>query len=328
MIGEQMLGKEFHSNAYSNQPVILLLRSVHHDDVTQVRHRLATFFEVPLESVLVAGASGLYGFYISGSYIPTFAPQMYLDSSSFTAAASPILDGAVMSDPTGAALKNFAENIHQASEANRVLPTPMALFHADFDNGIAWALNDTFGLGRIYSTEDAGRVAVSNNLAAAALTRETAAVPDNSYWDSYYTSGGAVGDITYVQEVSRASGGSEIVVTRDGVMSTTPYSLEALLTASRDSAPDYASPIEAATALMDMAKPFLSENLTIGLSGGRDSRLVIALALNSSLNFKSFTAVPPMLEADIARQLHERSRLAFEWEVRDSGQRGGQPEGS
>lgn len=317
-----MPGKQTHNNAYSNQPVILLLRSDYHGDVEVVRRRLATFFEVTLESVLVRGANGLYGFYLPGSYIPTFTPEVYWDSSSFTATASPILDPAVVSDPTGAALNNFAKNVHLASEANRTLPTPMSVFHADFDSGVAWALNDTFGLGRIYSTEEAGRAAVSNNIAAAALTRKSAAVPNNAYWDSYYTSGGAVGDMTYIREVSRAPGGSKIVLSRDRVTSTKPHSLESLLIASKDRAPDYSSPIEAATDLMDAAKPFFSENLSIGLSGGRDSRLVTALALKSRLDFKSFTAVPPMLEADIARQLHERSRDAFVWEVRDSSRRG------
>src|SRR5699024_8668943 len=97
-----------------------------------------------------------------------------------------------------------------------------------------------------------------------------------------------------------------------------PASLYSVISRSRDRASEYGNAIDSALELISTAKPVLQNSLSVGLSGGRDSRFVTALALQSDLDFQSFTAVPPDLEADIAEQLHERSRKHFRWERRDN----------
>jgi hypothetical protein len=52
----------------------------------------------------------------------------------------------------------------------------------------------------------------------------------------------------------------------------------------------------------------------LGISGGRDSRFVAAVAIDSGLDFRAHTYVPPTLEAEIARQLHERLGGAYPWQ--------------
>src|SRR5699024_5551847 len=119
----------------------------------------------------------------------------------------------------------------------------------------------------------------------------------------------------YISDVTRAGGGSTVRLTSGTLSMSRTHAAESFLLRGKGGVPDYSLPIAAGAKLLDAAKPFLADNLRIGLSGGRDSRLVTALALHAELKFKSHTAVPPMLEADIAKQLHERSRTPFEWEV-------------
>lgn len=310
-----------HDTAYSNQAVILLLSSDKPQAYEITRRRLSRLFGVPHKSVRSSEASGICAYFIPGSYKDDFSPAIVSDESQFIASATPIFDHGIAGDATGERLADFTKRVFSSTTEHSNLPIPLSLFYAHFSSRHGYAVNDTFGMGRLYVNQGSGQAAASNNIAAVAVALDGKSEADLDFWDSYYTSGGGVGDKTYVSGVKRAPGGSTVHLAEGRVSVESTHSLESLLLESRDREPDYRLPVEAATRLMESAKPYFSDSLGIGLSGGRDSRLVTALALHAGLTFKSFTAVPPMLEADIARQLHKASTIPFDWEIRDSSQK-------
>lgn len=304
--------------AYSNQPVILLYSSLDPRASQDVHRRLATYFQMHQDAVKFVDSNGISAFFAPGAYLVDYGPACISDESSFVATASPVFDRGVASDASAALLSKYAEDVVKGRIGADELPTPMSLFRATFADGRGWASNDSFGMGRLYYVEGNDFAAVSNNIAALALSQPGRSEVDLDYWDAYYSSGGGVGRSTYVKGVSRARGGTVAQLYRGKLTLTESLPLESVLLRSRDRQPDYSAPVASALNMIDNAKPFFADKLGIGLSGGRDSRLVTALALHAGLNFTSFTAIPPELEGDIARKLNRASRIPFTWEQRDS----------
>lgn len=285
--------------------------------IANVRDRLVAFFGVEESSIITAGRGAMYAFFVPGLYVSKFTPEVHVDANSFTASASPIMAHEVTSGDGSKALKRFARRALVEAQAGVNPSSPMAIFHMDFNEQTAWALNDSFGIGRLFSAHHEGVLGLSNNIAALALLGDELVEADTSFWDSYYTSGGAVGEGTYIKGVRRALGGTTMHVTQGTLRSASTHSIEHLLLESFERESDYMSPARAGIELIDAAKPFFNERLSIGLSGGRDSRFVTSMALAADLVFQSFTAVPPDLEAEIAAKLHAASRIPFAWEARD-----------
>ncbi len=307
------------SNAYSNQPVILLAHCKRGDqEALGIKIRLARLFQIEADAITANGHNGTYSFHIPGSYTTSFGNEYCATSQEFAATASTIIDSAVIQDTSGRALLDYTRNTILKMTDGQPTAAPLSLFYANFYDNTAHAMNDSFGIGRLYYCVHKELSVVSNNIAAIAVARNIPTKSDRKYWESYYTTGGAVGDNTYVHGIKRAPGGTLVKMTSLGLKIRFPTSLYSVISSSRDRAAQYGNAIDSALKLISTAKPLLQNSLSVGLSGGRDSRFVTALALQSDLDFQSFTAVPPDLEADIAEQLHDKSRKHFRWERRDN----------
>lgn len=303
--------------AYVNQPVIMIVRPKTMVHARIIERRLASFHGVAVEAIQTWQQGRLAAYFINGSYDTNYAPEIVYDDKQFTASASPVLESSVIDDPSGGKLVEFVRRLRAGEDALARDQVPMCVFQCDADTETAVGINDSFGIGRLYWFEDGPVAAMGNNIASLALAREGYARQEAAHWDTYYTSGGAVGDVTYMEGIYRAPEGSEVLLQPNSLNVDRPRSMVKVLQESYDRKKDSSCPVNAALRLLSSARPFFKENLSIGLSGGRDSRLVTALAINAGLNFNSFTAVPPDLEGDIARELHEKSRTPFKWERRD-----------
>lgn len=306
------------ANAYSNQPVILIARCERGEgQAFGIKRRMAKFFQVGSDAITMKGTNGIYCFHIPGSYTTGFGMEHHSTDYEFAGTSSPIIDRSILQDRSGQALLDYSRKAIIDLNGGKPTQTPLSLFYSYFCEGEAYGMNDSFGIGRLYYCVHNDLSAISNNIAAIAVARNLRSTSDREFWQSYYVTGGAVGEKTYIKDIKRAPGGTLIKVTNHGLKIRFPGSLETVILQSKDRSAEYDNAVNSALELISTARPLFQESLGIGLSGGRDSRFVTALALHSDLEFQSFTAVPPDLEADIAQQLHEKSHRSFKWEIRD-----------
>lgn len=306
------------SNAYSNQPVILIAHCRGGEkQALRIKRRMSDFFQVGTGAITLTGSKAVHCFHIPGTYTTGFGVEHHSTDREFAGTSSTIIDSSILQDPTGGALLDYSREAIRSVTRGTPLQPPLSLFYSNFNEGEAYGMNDSFGIGRLYYCVQNNVSVISNNIAAAAIARNIQATADSKFWQSFYTTGGAVGNSTYIKDIKRAPGGTLIKVTDHGLKIRFPASLESVVLDSKDRPANYDNAINSALEMISTARPLFQQSLGIGLSGGRDSRFVTGLALHSNLDFQSFTAVPPDLEADIARELHAKSNISFSWEVRD-----------
>lgn len=298
---------------YRSGPVFLAVRSNNVGLRKRLLDRLCNFFDVDSDSVVSASSETIDSYVVDGATLPIAGRWCAVNDRGLAATSHPIVHDLTLGDETGDGLLAFSQLLSNRPEMAMQLGAPVAVLHHDVKNDRVSATNDTFGIGRLYY-RDLGDVAViANSVAAVALATDGVESEDEDYWSSYYVSGGGVASSTHIRNVHRLDPGARIVIDNEGLRARETHSIGLVLTNARDREANPQAPLEAATRMLDAAAPFFKNPITLGLSGGRDSRFVLAAALRAGMNVRAFTATPPDLEAEIAEELHQASSIPFDW---------------
>lgn len=287
-------------------------RSVKQADVVQ--RRLGTLFGVSRNAIARLDGDATASFFVPGEPDPFGSNWWYKDNSSLSASAHPILTPEVLGDPSGKGLREFVRNLrHDSTELEKLAP-PVSYLHHNTIRDTIVATNDLLGIGKLYYVSADGGSALSNSVLAVAMTLKHDAEQDDEFWAAYYVTGGGVNSASFVHEVSLAPPGSIASISEGRLVLRQQHSVERLLHEARKQPPEVVCPLTAARRIVDVVRPYLSAGTRLGISGGLDSRFVAAVALDSGLDFRAYTYVPPILEGAIAKQLHERSAVIYPWQ--------------
>lgn len=278
-----------------------------------VQHRLGSLFQVSEKAIARLDGATTVSYFVAGEPDPFRRSWCYQDDTSLSASAHPILTPDVLGDASGKSIRTFVRKLRHDSTELETLAPPVSYLHHNAIRDTIVAANDLLGLGRLYHVGSTGDCILSNSVLAAAVALEHDAVQDDKYWEAYYLTGGGLGSTTSVQEVTLAPPGSVVSISGRGLVLRQQHSVERLLRETKEAAPDLDDPVDAARRVVELARPFLPTGVPLGLSGGVDSRFVAALAIDLGLDFRARTYLPPSLEGEIARQLHERSSGAYPW---------------
>lgn len=314
-VGAQTNGLPLH-NQRAHAPTGIYLgmqfRSARQADA--VHQRLRSLLDVSLDSIIRLDGDATVSFFIPGQPDPYGRDWWYKDNSSLSASAHPILTTELLADKSGRKLREFVRNLRNDSSELEKLAPPLSYFHHNASRDTVVATNDLMGIGKVYYVDGANGTVLSNNVLAAAIALEFDAVQDDEFWDGYYVTGGGLDTTSFVQGVVLAPPGSIVSISERGLVIRRPHSVERLLRENKGHPRDLESPLLAAKRLVDVVRPFLGDDASLKISGGVDSRFVAAVAIESRLRFHAQTYIPPSLEGEIARQLHERSAVAYPWQ--------------
>lgn len=300
---------------YRREPLFLAVCSRETFDATEIKERLRSFFSVPPDELISLESSRLGAFYAPGYFEPLVGNFVNNHDGVMTATSYPILDEECAHD-LDHGLTRFFGRIHTGKSDIGEFPAPFAIFQVKEKNESIVCYNDAFGAGRVYYSHENDLTVISNSISAVALARGVQSESDENYWSPYYC-GGPVGHSTFIRGIHLAPCGSRIVI-KPGAFSLqhTPLGTR-LLEGSRRKDSDEAvldsllSPLRVLTDRTDLPRP------TIGISGGRDSRLVVALALQAGLEASFETWFPPALETQVATELVTRLSREIDWKSID-----------
>ena len=232
------------------------------------------------------------------------------------ASAYPILSAVnELRGPNGQYLRELAARVDRELPVLYDTPPPLSFACHDTIHDSVYVLNDYLGFGRAYYFDSGDVCLVSSSLLALAIAMPRMPIEDEEFWKQYYTWGFAVDDRTYLKSVSALKPGTRIILKEGTLRIEQTHGLGQLVQKYRHGDLPIQSPTEACREYFRLASSFYERSPIIGLSGGRDSRLIAALAISTNANCEYETRVPPTLEGDIARQLVEASPLPMDWSV-------------
>lgn len=299
--------------AHTPTGIFLGMRRRSAEHANTIQRRLCSLLDVSIDSIIRLDGDATVSFFVPGEPDPFGRDWCHKDNSTLSASAHPILRTEVLTDRSGKGLREFVRNLrNESSELEKVAP-PLSYLHHNARRETIVAANDFMGIGKVYYVDGENGTAVSNNVLVAAMALEFDAVQDDEFWEAYYVTGGGLSNTSFVRGVVLAPPGSIVSISERGLVLRQPHSVGRLLRENRERPRDLDSPLSAARRLVNIVRPFLSEDTSLKISGGVDSRFVAAVAIESGLKFSAQTYVPPSLEGDIARQLHERSAIAYPW---------------
>jgi len=281
---------------------------------TAIQRRLSSLFGVSPDAIARLDGAATVSYFVPGEPDPFRDHWCYKDNASLSASAHPIRTPEVLGDPSGKSLRQFVQNLrHHSTELERIAP-PVSYLHHNAIRDTIVAANDLMGIGRLYYVRSDGGSALSNSVLAAAMTLEDDARQDDEFWAAYYVTGGALNATSYVRGVTLAPPGSIASISEGQLVLRQQHPVDRLLHETREQPRDVDCALSAARRLVDVVRPYLGPDTRLPISGGRDSRFVAAVAIDSGLDFRAQTYVPPNLEGKIAKQLHDRSAVAYPWQ--------------
>ncbi len=305
--------------AYRGSPVFLAVHERDSSRVDTIGRRLASFFGVRRDAIATARGATTTSFVILGANGPVASPWFSQTETDLAVSAHPVMHERAFGDANSTGLIGVVRDLVSNSSQIEDMPGAVSVMHHDTARDSVLAANDTFGVGRLYYRDSPGGAAISNSIPAVALTADAAEEQSRTYWDTYYVNGGGVNADTHIRGVDIAGPGSRIFIGASGrLVIRESHSVRQVLERAKDRPSDPDSLFASATTMLRTAAPFFKEPVSLGLSGGRDSRFVLALALNAGLDVRTFTKTPPDLEADIAERLHQTCTKPFEWSRRDA----------
>jgi len=287
--------------------------SAEHADAIQ--RRLSRLFDVSPKVITRLDGDRTVSFFVPGEPDPFGNDWCYTDSASLSASAHPLLTPETSQDPSGRGLREFVRKLrNDSTELERHAP-PISYLHHNAIRDTIVATNDLLGVGRLYHANSASGSVLSNSVLAAAIALKDDALQDDEYWQAYYVTGGGLSSASPIRGVSLAPPGSVASISARGLVLRQHHSVERLLRETKEQPWNAGCPLSAARQLVQLARPYLRASTQLGLSGGVDSRFVAALAIDSGLDFRAHTYIPPTLEGEIAKQLRERSSVAYPWKT-------------
>ena len=184
------------------------------------------------------------------------------------------------------------------------LRSPMVLGALDETADRLVVVNDSIGAGRLFETRLAAGAVWSNRAAAGNLFAGIPVEADERGWQLLAAVGWFFGDSTPIKGVSKVAAGSVIDAGPAGIEARETGIVGRLVSGDAgDLDRLYADAAEHAVDQVRFADSLWHEKPAIHLSGGRDSRLVAAAAVNGEVDAVFRTSDNTPGEADIARQL-------------------------
>jgi hypothetical protein len=211
----------------------------------------------------------------------------------------------------------LAERLLEAPHDVMRLTAPFALVTLDRPQHALSLLTDNLGLGRLYEVRtDEGRF-WSNRPVAALRFAGLRAEADPVGWRRMAACDWPMGDRTPYLGVRAIGAATRITVDATGHRETSEDVLSHLVRARRDPlAPETVAEVaEALTAMARSVQAIWTEVPVLSLSGGRDSRLVVAAFVAAGVEVRLKTYGAATGEAETARQLVARLGSGVEHEV-------------
>lgn len=195
------------------------------------------------------------------------------------------------------------------------LHPPQIIFCTDPANQRVIIVNDFLGFGRLYQIETPKLSVWSNYLGA--LLAFFGKVPPPSWegWASYEALGWFMEHYTPFHDVTVASPSTYIQL--DGLSGTSERrnyeGFSRVLSAFAGEADNISLVSQGFGRFFRELDSFTRGPYRLGLSGGRDSRLIAAFALANQVDLAIHTQTPPQLELDLVRELHGRGPELPNW---------------
>ena len=283
-------------------------------DTEKILDRLSRFYRVGVEFITQIRSPTIATYFIRGAKEVYGIDWQYEDTVSFSASAYPIPERTLLESKGRKEIKNIVTlSRGDLPDMYRMKP-PFCYFHHHKINDTLICFNDFMGMGRLYTySKNDVHIAGSSPIAIALAMPEDPA-EDSNFWDCYQTHGGGIGSSTYFKDIELVQPGTKVSCSKGRMVNRDQYSYQRLLLLKRSGCFDDIDAIQAGSDVIDAIKGHLPENLKLGVSGGRDSRFIAALALKANLDFGAYTSVPPLLEAEIAKELFDVLDKEIYWE--------------
>jgi len=225
--------------------------------------------------------------------------------------------GLLGSTPLQGAPFALARRLHDRPADVMRLTAPFVLAHLDSDAAALELWTDGLGLGRLFEVRTEEGLVWSNRPVAALLFAGRRAEADPLAWRRMAACDWAMGDATPYAGVRAVPAATRIRVDRSGHRQQSVDVLHSLVGARRDPL-DQQTIADTAAGLADVARSIgqlWPEAPVLSLSGGRDSRLVVAAFLAAGTQVRLKTSGGAAGEAETARELVRRLPMKIEHQV-------------
>lgn len=286
--------------------------------IDKILSRLCSYFNVDKSAIVYSVTYTTAIFFIRSNRDAYRIEWFNENDSCFSASAYPVIEEEILKNKGGEAINRLVRlSKGELPELWRINP-PFCFFHQDKHKDRIECFNDFLGFGRLYEYSKNNVSIASSSPLAVALAMPTNLEIEDNFWDAYLTYGGGLGNFTYFKDIILAKPGSRVTINNGKLTSESIFGYEKLLHLQKTTSFDAGDPIEAAINTLRLVKNYMPEEINVGLTGGRDSRLIAALVLKAGIKFKTFTTIPPEMEAEVAESLiavlpnrvHHERRLA------------------
>ncbi|PRQ10344.1 hypothetical protein C1Y63_12020 [Corynebacterium sp. 13CS0277] len=267
------------------------------------RSRLAHIFGVDDDEVRVWQGGTLCTFYIAPVVAPMGADWFYATDTRVAITAHTIFDGNCLNKNNAAGILRYNRVVGNSSTELDNAHGPVSyLFHKKPEE-IVYAVNDPFGMGSLYISSDVDNPIISSSVEAIAVLQEGETTTNGDYWDTYFVGGSGAGDTVAFGNVTKVPPGCRVTLTPVLFKILPMRDYRDQVIGREEQEPNIDAVIEDVVGFLEQNRSDLSGSSLFGLTGGKDSRFVVAAALTAGIDFEVFTRVPPQLEADIAQEL-------------------------
>jgi len=217
-------------------------------------------------------------------------------------------------------VRDFMKNTNGDQPRIAEIPPPFVYASHNVVNGKCLVINDAFGIGKIYHASSGSRTVVSNKVAAIVFALGIEPTVDEGSWASYATFDWIIDDATFFREVSLLPPGTQVIFNRYNntiIKQRHPISSHCSLTDMRTEDRMQEAIETSKSIIKNSVRLIGTDNIQIGLSGGRDSRAIAAIyeSLDEVPKAKYYTQTPPDLEVEIAEKLIAASSTNMNWRV-------------
>ena len=187
----------------------------------------------------------------------------------------------------------------------RLAPPQILVLHEQ--RGELFVAGDQLGFGRLYAFEHGGLSLWTNRISAALLFSGRVPPCDVEAWEGYAGIGWFPGDHTPFEGVRVLPGASRVSCRDKSDPPHVEYGdhmlKQAMAAAVQGEGPTAEQAGAALVRSFREVGRFTRQPLRVGLSGGRDSRIVAAAAIRARTDISLYTHFPPAFEREIAEQL-------------------------
>jgi len=214
-----------------------------------------------------------------------------------------------------AALALGAELVRDPS-AGRHLAPPFAIAVLDKRSGDLLVVNDWLGAGRCLEASFPEGTLWTNRAAAAHLFCGRAASADSEAWQVLAGAGWFMGRSSPIEGVEAVARGSAVSAQGGRVDRSQLGILESFLGSTQSYSEVRDRAAEQALSQVRLAGALWEGRPSLDLSGGRDSRVVVAAAVAAGIDGKVVTSDRTIGEADVAVELMRRAPVQLEHRLR------------